>query len=49
MRALLKRSSRKPALMDSNQLAIDLGFDYAKAHSIARRRSGSSASTRPRT
>ena len=33
MRALLKEKfGRKPALMDSNQKAIDLGFDYAKAH-----------------
>ena len=33
MRALLtEKFSRKPALMDSNQKAIDLGYDYAKAH-----------------
>ena len=33
MRALLtEKFGRKPALMDSNQKAIDLGFDYAKAH-----------------
>ena len=33
MRALLKEKfGRKPALMDSNQKAIDLGFDYARAH-----------------
>src|SRR5436190_4385177 len=33
MRALLKEKfGKKPALMDSNQTAIDLGFDYAKAH-----------------
>src|SRR5689334_20259373 len=33
MRALLKEKfGKKPALMDSNQKAIDLGFDYAKAH-----------------
>src|ERR1051325_11087040 len=33
MRALLKEKfGRKPALMDSNQKAIDLGFNYAKAN-----------------
>jgi len=33
MRVLLKEKfGRKPALMDSNQKAIDLGFDYARAH-----------------
>jgi 2-oxoglutarate ferredoxin oxidoreductase subunit alpha len=33
MRALLnEKFGRKPALMDSNQKAIDLGFDYARAH-----------------
>jgi 2-oxoglutarate ferredoxin oxidoreductase subunit alpha len=33
IRALLKEKfGRKPALMDSNQKAVDLGFDYAKAH-----------------
>ena len=33
MRALLKEKfGRKPALMDSNQKAIDLGFDYARKH-----------------
>jgi len=32
IRELLKEKfSRKPALMDSNQKAIDIGFDYAKA------------------
>jgi 2-oxoglutarate ferredoxin oxidoreductase subunit alpha len=33
IRALLKEKfGRKPALMDSNQKAVDLGFDYATAH-----------------
>ena len=33
IRELLKEKfSRKPALMDSNQKAIDIGFDYAKKH-----------------
>ncbi len=33
IRELLKEKfSRKPALMDSNQKAIDIGFDYAKEH-----------------
>ena len=33
IRALLtEKYSRKPALMDSNQKAVDLGYDYAKAH-----------------
>jgi 2-oxoglutarate ferredoxin oxidoreductase subunit alpha len=33
IRALLtEKFSRKPALMDSNQQAIDLGSDYVKAH-----------------
>jgi 2-oxoglutarate ferredoxin oxidoreductase subunit alpha len=33
MRALLtEKFGRKPALMDSNQKAIDLGFNYAKAN-----------------
>jgi 2-oxoglutarate ferredoxin oxidoreductase subunit alpha len=33
IRGLLKEKfGRKPALMDSNQKAVDLGFDYAKAH-----------------
>jgi 2-oxoglutarate ferredoxin oxidoreductase subunit alpha len=33
MRALLKEKfGKKPALMDSNQKAIDLGFDYAKSN-----------------
>ena len=33
IRELLKEKfGRKPALMDSNQKAIDLGYDYAKAH-----------------
>jgi 2-oxoglutarate ferredoxin oxidoreductase subunit alpha len=33
IRALLKEKySRKPALMDSNQKAVDLGFEYATAH-----------------
>ena len=33
IRALLKEKfSKKPALMDSNQKAVDIGFDYAKAH-----------------
>jgi 2-oxoglutarate ferredoxin oxidoreductase subunit alpha len=33
IRALLKEKfSKKPALMDSNQKAVDLGYDYAKAH-----------------
>src|SRR5262245_38307397 len=32
IRALLKEKyGRKPALMDSNQKAVDLGYDYAKA------------------
>ena len=32
-RALLKEKyGRKPALMDSNQKAVDLGYEYAKAH-----------------
>jgi 2-oxoglutarate/2-oxoacid ferredoxin oxidoreductase subunit alpha len=29
---LTEKFSRKPALMESNQKAIDLGYDYAKAH-----------------
>jgi 2-oxoglutarate ferredoxin oxidoreductase subunit alpha len=33
IRALLKEKfSKKPALMDSNQKAVDVGYDYAKAH-----------------
>ncbi len=33
IRALLtEKYSRKPALMDSNQQAVDLGYDYARAH-----------------
>jgi len=33
IRALLtEKFSRKPALMDSNQKAVALGYDYAKAH-----------------
>ena len=33
IRALLREKfSKKPALMDSNQKAVDLGYDYAKAH-----------------
>jgi 2-oxoglutarate/2-oxoacid ferredoxin oxidoreductase subunit alpha len=33
IRALLKEKySRKPALMDSNQKAVDLGYTYAKEH-----------------
>jgi 2-oxoglutarate ferredoxin oxidoreductase subunit alpha len=33
IRALLnEKYSRKPALMDSNRLAVDLGFDYATEH-----------------
>ena len=33
IRGLLKEKfGRKPALMDSNQKAVDLGFDYATAH-----------------
>ena len=33
IRALLKEKySRKPALMDSNQLAVDLGYEYASTH-----------------
>ena len=33
IRALLKEKfSKKPALMDSNGKAIDIGYDYAKAH-----------------
>jgi 2-oxoglutarate ferredoxin oxidoreductase subunit alpha len=33
IRALLKEKySRKPALMDSNQKAVDLGYDYATTH-----------------
>jgi 2-oxoglutarate ferredoxin oxidoreductase subunit alpha len=33
IRALLtEKFSRKPALMDSNQKAIDIGYDYAAAH-----------------
>ena len=33
IRALLKEKfSKKPALMDSNQQAVDLGYDYAKSH-----------------
>jgi 2-oxoglutarate ferredoxin oxidoreductase subunit alpha len=33
IRALLtEKFGRKPALMDSNQQAVDLGYDYAKAH-----------------
>jgi 2-oxoglutarate ferredoxin oxidoreductase subunit alpha len=33
IRALLKEKyGRKPALVDSNQRAVDLGYDYAKAH-----------------
>jgi 2-oxoglutarate/2-oxoacid ferredoxin oxidoreductase subunit alpha len=33
IRALLtEKFSRKPALMDSNQKAIDIGYDHAKAH-----------------
>jgi 2-oxoglutarate ferredoxin oxidoreductase subunit alpha len=33
IRALLKEKySRKPALMDSNQQAVDLGFEYASSH-----------------
>jgi 2-oxoglutarate ferredoxin oxidoreductase subunit alpha len=33
IRALLKEKyGRKPALMDSNQKAVDLGYEYARAH-----------------
>jgi 2-oxoglutarate ferredoxin oxidoreductase subunit alpha len=33
IRALLKEKfSKKPALMDSNQKAVDLGYEYAKSH-----------------
>lgn len=33
IRQLLKEKfGKKPALMDSNQKAVDLGYDYAKAH-----------------
>src|SRR5688500_9358536 len=33
IRSLLKEKyGRKPALMDSNRKAVDLGYDYAKAH-----------------
>jgi 2-oxoglutarate/2-oxoacid ferredoxin oxidoreductase subunit alpha len=33
IRALLREKfSKKPALMDSNQKAVDLGYDFAKAH-----------------
>ena len=33
IRALLKEKfGRKPALMDSNRRAVDLGFDYARGH-----------------
>jgi 2-oxoglutarate ferredoxin oxidoreductase subunit alpha len=33
LRALVKEKySKKPALLDSNQQAIDLGYEYAKAH-----------------
>ena len=33
IRELLKEKfSKKPALMDSNQKAIDLGYEYAKSH-----------------
>jgi 2-oxoglutarate ferredoxin oxidoreductase subunit alpha len=33
LRGMLKEKfGRKPALMDSNQKAVDLGYDYAKAH-----------------
>jgi 2-oxoglutarate ferredoxin oxidoreductase subunit alpha len=33
IRALLKEKfAKKPALMDSNQKAIDIGYEYAKAH-----------------
>jgi 2-oxoglutarate ferredoxin oxidoreductase subunit alpha len=33
IRALLKEKfGKKPSLMDSNQKAVDLGYDYAKAH-----------------
>jgi 2-oxoglutarate ferredoxin oxidoreductase subunit alpha len=33
IRSLLKEKyGRKPALMDSNRTAVDLGYDYAKAH-----------------
>ena len=33
IRALLnEKFGRKPALMDSNQKAVDLGYDYARAH-----------------
>lgn len=33
IRALLKEKyGRKPALVDSNQKAVDLGYEYAKAH-----------------
>jgi 2-oxoglutarate ferredoxin oxidoreductase subunit alpha len=33
IRALLKEKfGKKPALMDSNQTAVDLGYDYAKSH-----------------
>ena len=33
IRALLKeRYSKKPSMMDSNQQAVDLGYEYAKAH-----------------
>jgi 2-oxoglutarate ferredoxin oxidoreductase subunit alpha len=33
LRALLKEKySKKPSMMDSNQEAVDLGYEYAKAH-----------------
>jgi 2-oxoglutarate ferredoxin oxidoreductase subunit alpha len=33
IRALLKEKySKKPSMMDSNQQAVDLGYEYAKAH-----------------
>jgi len=33
LREMLKQKfGRKPALMDSNQKAVDLGYDYARAH-----------------
>ena len=33
LRAMLKEKfGRKPAMMDSNQTAVDLGFDYARTH-----------------
>ena len=51
IRALLKEKySRKPALMDSNQKAVDLGYDYAtRALRLSAADSASSRWTRRRT